>query len=141
MTLKIIVDGRGPVPGELLGKAALVVTRGRETLLEKVQPGGTTSNQSEFIAIINGLQYVLDELIEGTPVKTVKLLSDSQLAVNCIKKVYAVKNPELTKLTEHARKLMEDLKEYKIRLSLQWVPRVHTKAADCLMRYVVGSFQ
>jgi ribonuclease HI len=136
MNLKLIVDGRAPKPGELLGKAALVVKQGREILLETVQPGGKTSNQSEFIAIINGLQYLLDELVEGSSIRNVKLLSDSQLAVNCIKGIYQVKNLELIKLTDHARKLLATLTEYELKVNLEWVPRRHTKEADCLMRFI-----
>lgn len=134
MKLKLIVDGRGPVPGELLGKAALVVLRGNQTLLEKVRPGGLTSNQSEFIAIINGLSYLKEEVELGTPLKKATLLSDSQLAVNCITGVFKTKNEELKKLATEAKNLGAALSELGVKVSLEWTPRVNTKQADVLMR-------
>ena len=61
-------------------------------------------------------------------IKTLKVISDSELMVRQMKGVYKVRHPELRKLYEQAQLLVRQLDHFEIRHAL----REHNKTADRL---------
>jgi ribonuclease HI len=125
--LKIFSDGgaRGnPGPS---ATAFLVVSQDGK-ILHKSQRflGDHTNNQAEYLAIIEGLQYV-------TPLKAdeVTCYLDSELVVKQLTGKYVVRNLELRKLWEKVRELRGEISK----VSFAHVPRTnrYIQEADRLL--------
>jgi ribonuclease HI len=85
--------------------------------------GSRTNNFAEYSALLEALQYALQE---GH--RKIKVYSDSELLVRQILGQYRVKNPVLQELYREAQDLIRRLDSFKI----QHVPREQNQAADAL---------
>lgn len=91
--------------------------------------GIKTNNEAEYMALILALFLIEDELQD---LDQINITSDSQLLINQLKKIYAVKKPEL-------RKLYNVINIYlnKYHYRLHHVLRDHNKVADKLANIAV----
>lgn len=87
--------------------------------------GHATNNQAEYQALIDGLKAVLD----WKPDK-LEVFLDSKLVVEQVKGKWRVKEPELKELH---RQVLELLREFGDRFSVQHVERAQNKGADKLV--------
>jgi len=83
--------------------------------------GLTTNNQAEYHALIQGLEWCLQQHIPA-----VHVYLDSLLVVNQIKGIFKVKNRDLWSLYESAKELSGKFKKF----SITHVPRELNKLAD-----------
>jgi ribonuclease HI len=90
--------------------------------------GVATNNQAEYRALIEGLKAVREWKPERLEVRL-----DSNLVVQQIKGGFRVKEPELKKLHEEARALLEAFAEWDIK----HVDREHNKRADYLANLAI----
>lgn len=112
--MKLYTDGGG-YNGKV-SRACVVFDNGR--VLEYTTPQKKTNNEMEYIALILGLE----NCSQGSTI-----YSDSQLVVNQVKGLYAVRSQNLMGFHSKACKLV-DLK----RASVQWVPREQNKAGKLI---------
>jgi ribonuclease HI len=68
-------------------------------------PQGTTSNEAEYHAIIQGIQYAHSEQYE-----LIEIRSDSKLIINQITGAWHVRTPNLLPLCHKARQLLGDVR-------------------------------
>lgn len=85
--------------------------------------GHRTNNYAEYKGLIAALRYATENHI-----KTLKVISDSELMVRQMKGIYKVRHPELRKLHEEAQQLVRQLEHFEIRHAL----REHNQIADRL---------
>jgi ribonuclease HI len=85
--------------------------------------GHQTNNYAEYQGLLAALRYATENQI-----KSLKVVSDSELMVRQMKGIYKVRHPELRKLYEQAQQLVRRLEHFEIRHAL----REHNQTADRL---------
>src|SRR5208337_1341951 len=85
--------------------------------------GHHTNNYAEYQGLLAALRYAAEHQI-----KTLRVISDSELMVRQMKGIYKVRHPELRKLYEEAQRLVKHLEHFEIRHAL----REHNQVADRL---------
>jgi len=85
--------------------------------------GHQTNNYAEYQGLLAALRYAAEHQI-----KTLKVISDSELMVRQMKGIYKVRHPELRKLYDQAQQLVRRLEHFEIRHAL----REHNQTADRL---------
>jgi len=86
--------------------------------------GEGTSNAAEYKALISGLRACKDH-----GVKSLNIMSDSQLVVNQINRVWKMKQEELIDLREEAWRLLKEFDSW----TIKWIPREQNQVADALV--------
>jgi ribonuclease HI len=95
---------------------------------EAIGPG--THNVAEYQALIQGLKLARDYGIER-----VRVYMDSELVVDQVNRVSAVRQAHLMELHEVASSLVALFKS----IRLNWVPRAKNAEADRLVRDALGA--
>jgi ribonuclease HI len=85
--------------------------------------GHQTNNHAEYQGLLAALRFATENHI-----KSLKVISDSELMVRQMKGIYKVRHPELRKLYEQAQQLVRRLEHFEIRHAL----REHNQTADRL---------
>jgi ribonuclease HI len=85
--------------------------------------GHRTNNYAEYQGLLAALGYAL-----ANGIRTLKIVSDSELIVRQMKGIYKVRHPELRKLYDEAQQLARKLDHFEIRHAL----REHNRDADRL---------
>ena len=85
--------------------------------------GKATNNQAEYTALLDGLKAAREMGADG-----IQAYADSELLVKQIKGEYKVKNPELQKMNQVARSLIEKFPAFVI----TYIPREKNSLADSL---------
>jgi len=85
--------------------------------------GHHTNNYAEYQGLLAALRYASEHQI-----KSLKVISDSELMVRQMKGIYKVRHPELRKLYDEAQKFVRQLEYFEIRHAL----REHNRTADRL---------
>jgi ribonuclease HI len=85
--------------------------------------GHHTNNYAEYQGLIAALRYAAQN-----QVKTLRVISDSELMVRQMKGIYKVRHPELRKLYDQAQQLVRGLEHFEIRHAM----REHNQNADRL---------
>jgi ribonuclease HI len=85
--------------------------------------GHQTNNYAEYQGLIGVLRYAT-----GNGIKSLKVVSDSELMVRQMKGIYKVKNPDLRKLYDEAQQMVRKLDHFEIRHAM----REHNVDADRL---------
>jgi probable phosphoglycerate mutase len=85
--------------------------------------GHHTNNYAEYQGLLAVLRYAA-----ANGIKTLKVVSDSELMVRQMKGIYKVKHPDLRKLYDEAQQLVRKLDHFEIRHAL----REHNRDADRL---------
>ena len=104
----------------MLGKSCWITTTTGERRVERVS--GLTNNQAEYRAFINALTALPDG-------SRSEFFSDSQLLCCQFNGQYKVKDSELGDFLAQAQSL---IKEKKLSVTLQWVPRSRNVAGKLL---------
>lgn len=128
MNVNLYTDGaaRGN-PGEAGG--GIVLEDGRKTIEKFVYFGKKTNNESEYLALIEGLKLAVEKGAE-----TLTIHMDSELIVKQLKGEYKVKNERLIVLHRQAMKLLARLK-----WSANHIKREKNKRADFLANLAIDS--
>lgn len=119
-TQQIYFDGSGCRPDGTGSGFAWVCTTTRERKIERVP--GLTNNQAEYRAFIAALTALPDG-------SSAEFFSDSQLLCCQFNGQYKVKDPELADFLAEANSI---IKEKKLSVILQWVPRSRNVAGKFL---------
>lgn len=123
--LHIFVDGasrNNPGPSG----AGVYITQGKKNIHKKGYfLGSKTNNQAEYLALTLAL-FIVDNKF-GKKAPPIEIVSDSELLVKQMRGVYRVKNKELGKIKQLAKKLLRN-KTY----SIGHVLRGENKVADKL---------
>lgn len=85
--------------------------------------GHQTNNYAEYRGLLAALDYA-----HAHGIKTIKVVSDSELMVRQMKGIYKVRHPELRKLYDAAQQLVRRLEHFEIRHAR----REHNRDADWL---------
>ncbi|MGA3090638.1 MAG: ribonuclease HI family protein [Terriglobales bacterium] len=85
--------------------------------------GHHTNNYAEYQGLLAALRYASENQI-----KSLTIISDSELMVRQMKGIYKVRHPDLRTLYDQAQKLVRGLEHFEIRHAL----REHNKVADRL---------
>lgn len=112
--MRIFTDGSGKT-----GRYAYVVDEPGKRRVKIFHKDGITSNEAEFLAVIQALKE--------NPGGDIEIFSDSELMVNQLNQTYAIKEDRLRKLAEEVWKLCEERN-----VSFAWVPRGKNKAGKVL---------
>ena len=114
--------------------------------------GPKTSNESEYLALIFGLEQCVDSLTRnvGLPYEgllgkssiplrntSICICGDSELVIKQLKGEYAVENVKLKPLHGRAKRLIAKLKAAGNRVSLCWIPREENTSADRIANVVI----
>lgn len=112
-------------PGPASIGIAFHTNNGAKELIKEVSEsiGVQTNNYAEYTALIRALEISLEE-----GYKDVEILSDSELVVKQVNKIYKVKDPDIKNLHEKACSLAEKLSSFKI----SHIPREENSKADKL---------
>ena len=118
------VDGgaRGS-PGPSGYGVAIQDTAGKPVAELSEYLGQHTNNYAEYQGLLAALRYASEHQI-----KSLKVISDSELMVRQMKGIYKVRHPELRKLYDEAQKFVRQLEYFEIRHAL----REHNRTADRL---------
>ena len=120
---KLFVDGasRGnPGPASI---GASLCHDGKEVKTVSVTIGEATNNEAEYMALILGLQCVIE-----TKIDEITVCADSQLMVRQMTGEYRVKDEKLKRLHKKAKSLADAF----VRFSIHHIPREQNKRADQL---------
>ena len=85
--------------------------------------GHHTNNYAEYQGLLAALRYAL-----ANGIRTLRVVSDSELMVRQMKGIYKVKHPELRKLHQQAQQIVRKLDHFEIRHAR----REHNREADRL---------
>jgi probable phosphoglycerate mutase len=122
--------------GDPLGRAAigaLLRTRHLKFVAQISKAiGPATHNVAEYQALIEGLK-----LARGCGIQHVRVYMDSEMVVDQVNGVSAVRKAHLSELHEHARGLVAQFKSFRI----SWVPRELNAEADRLVNDALGASQ
>jgi len=94
---------------------------------------GATNNIAEYQAVLSALEWLLRY---GHKNRDVTVKTDSQLVVNQINGVYAVRSVNLIPLHKKAITLAREFAN----IAFQWIPRKQNKEADALSRKAYKKF-
>jgi len=123
-SLTLCIDGaarNNPGPAG----AGVYITHGEKVVLKKgFFLGNKTNNQAEYSALLLGLAYVREHLVD---LGDVCIKSDSQLLVRQLLKEYRVKDPQLQILYRRAVELLEGMS-----YCVCHIPREENSIADSL---------
>ena len=92
--------------------------------------GPATHNVAEYQALIEGLK-----LARGCGIQHVRVYMDSEMVVDQVNGVSAVRKAHLSELHEQARGLVAQFKSFRI----SWVPRELNAEADRLVNDALGA--
>lgn len=106
---ELIFDGgsRGN-PGDGYGSYSIKRGSGRFRKPVRCTFGRTTNNEAEYMALIEGLHGLLDEVRKGdVPLKDVEVIirGDSQLVLNQVGGGWKAKNPRMRTYRDQAKRL------------------------------------
>ncbi|MGA7294085.1 MAG: ribonuclease HI family protein [Terriglobales bacterium] len=87
--------------------------------------GHHTNNYAEYQGLIAALRYAGENGI-----KTLKVISDSELMVRQMKGIYKVRHPELRKLYDEAQQLVRQLERFEIRHAMREQNRTADRLAN-----------
>jgi ribonuclease HI len=118
--LTVFVDGAGSRPDGTGSGFAWICTSTKERRIEHVP--GLTNNQAEYRAFIAALTALADGA-------HAEVFSDSQVLCCQFDGTYKVHDPDLSDLLSQAQSL---IKEKKLSVTLQWVPRARNLAGKLL---------
>ena len=129
-----LLNTDGGNSGNPLGRAAigaLLRTRRLVTVAQMSKAiGPATHNVAEYQALIGGL-----ELAREYGVQRIRVYMDSELVVDQVNGVSAVRQAHLKELYEEARSLVAQFKSFRI----SWVPRELNTEADRLVNDALGA--
>ena len=129
-----LLNADGGNRGDPLGRAAigaLLRTRRLETVAQISKAiGPATHNVAEYQALIEGLK-----LARGYGVQHIRVYMDSEIVVDQVNGVSAVRKAHLSELHEQARGLVAQFKSFRI----SWVPRELNAEADRLVNDALGA--
>ena len=129
-----LLNTDGGNSGNPLGRAAigaLLRTRRLVTVAQMSKAiGPATHNVAEYQALIEGL-----ELARDYGVQRIRVYMDSELVVDQVNGVSAVREAHLKELYEEARSLVAQFKSFRI----SWVPRELNAEADRLVNDALGA--
>ena len=129
-----LLNTDGGNSGDPLGRAAigaLLRTRRLVTVAQISRPiGPATHNVAEYRALIEGLKLARDHGIQR-----IRVFMDSELVVDQVNGVSAVRQARLTELHEVASGLRAQFQSIRI----SWVPREMNAEADRLVRDALGA--
>ena len=123
--LKLFLDGASRGNPGLAGAGAYLIQDNKVLAEHSFFLNIKTNNQAEYLALLLGL-IACKNFIKNNNNK-LTIISDSELLIKQINKIYKVKNPELKKLYTIANKLLIDI-DYKAKHVL----RSNNKEADKL---------
>ena len=129
-----LLNADGGNRGDPLGRAAigaLLRTRRLETVAQiSMAIAPATHNVAEYLALIEGLK-----LARGYGVQRVRVYMDSEIVVDQVNGVSAVRKAHLSELHKQARGLVAQFKSFRI----SWVPRELNAEADRLVNDALGA--
>jgi ribonuclease HI len=129
-----LLNADGGNRGDPLGRAAigaLLRTRRLETVAQISKAiGPATHNVAEYQALIEGLK-----LARGYGVQHIRVYMDSEIVVDQVNGVSAVRRAHLGELHVQARGLVAQFKSFRI----SWVPRELNAEADRLVNDALGA--
>src|SRR5215216_3483626 len=129
-----LLNADGGNRGDRLGRAAigaLLRTRRLETVAQISKAiGPATHNVAEYHALIEGLK-----LARGYGIQHVRVYMDSEIVVDQVNGVSAVRKAHLSELHRQARGLVAQFKSFRI----SWVPRELNVEADRLVNDALGT--
>jgi ribonuclease HI len=121
-SISVHCDGAGCRPDGKGSGFGWIQPKTRQQHVERID--GLTNNQAEYRALISALNAIPDG-------STAHILTDSQLMWSQFIGAYNVRDPELAELLSQVRTL---IKEKKLTIVLQWVPRERNLAGKLLKR-------
>ena len=131
-----LLNADGGNRGDPLGRAAigaLLRTRRLEFVAQISKAiGPATHNVAEYQALIEGLK-----LARGCGIQHVRVYMDSEMVVDQVNGVSAVRKAHLSELHEQARGLVAQFKSFRI----SWVPRELNAEADRLVNDALGALE
>lgn len=95
--------------------------------------GEATNNQAEYQAVIEGLAWIKDNIIDKTDLE-IECFLDSELVVEQLNQRYKIKNEGLKPLFWEIRELVMALGG---KISFKYIPREQNKEADKLVNKAV----
>ena len=129
-----LLNADGGNSGNPLGRAAigaLLRTRRLVTVAQMSKAiGPATHNIAEYQALIEGLK-----LARECGIQHVRVYMDSEIVVDQVNGIAAVRNARLGELQEQARGLVAQFKSFRI----SWVPRELNAEADRLVNDALGA--
>jgi ribonuclease HI len=132
-----LLNTDGGNSGDRLGRAAIgALLRVRTPRLVTVaqiskEIGPATHNEAEYRALIEGLKLARDY-----GAKRIRVYMDSELVVDQVNGVFAVRQERLSELHKDARSLVAEFQDHRI----CWVPREWNAEADRLVNDALGAF-
>jgi ribonuclease HI len=94
-----------------------------------------TNNVAEYLALICGLQSVLDYLLSNDLYHQELLVrGDSQLVINQVTGKWAVRAENMQPLHFLATRLIADIKDHGWKVEFEWIPREENEVADTLSK-------
>src|SRR4051794_11165191 len=131
-----LLNADGGNRGDPLGRAAigaLLRMRRLETVAQISKAiGPATHNVAEYQALIEGLK-----LARGYGVRPIRVYMDSEIVVDQVNGVSAVRQAHLSELHKQARGLLAQFKSFRI----SWVPRELNAEADRLVNDALGALE
>lgn len=107
------------------GVGVVLKSNGKELENISRSVGKKTNNEAEYLAMIAGLELVLNNNFN-----TVKVYSDSELLVNQINGKYKVKAKNLQPLFNQVLDVLDEFETFKV----SWIPREENSSADNLAK-------
>jgi|SRR3989338_3319335 len=132
MQLKIYTDGGSLNNPGKAASAFLVYKDGKLLHKHKEKIGIASNNVAEYTALIRALEYVYTQVkSEKLKVKSLQVISDSQLMVRQVNGLYKVKNADIKPL--HTRVKMLEM-QIGLPISYTHVLREKNQEADALVK-------
>ena len=129
-----LLNADGGNSGNSLGRAAIGALLRTRRLVTVAQIsdviGPATHNEAEYQALIEGLK-----LARNRGIQRLRVYMDSELVVDQVNGVAAVRQPHLSDLHKEARGLVDQFKSFRI----SWVPRELNAEADRLVKAALGA--
>ncbi len=100
--------------------------------------GITTNNIAEYTGVLEALKLVKNRY-NLEKIKKINIISDSELLVKQLNKIYKVKNLNLKKYFDEIERIKKEFIEKGIEVSFKHVKREYNKEADALANEVLDN--
>ena len=121
--ISMYIDGAADLNSKTAGIGGVIYKDNEELFTFSEYLNDSTNNEAEYIALIRGLEYLVEMKLLN-----VQIFSDSELVVKQINGEYKVKNSRMILLNQKASSLFSQLEEW----SFTHVLREKNKVADKL---------
>jgi ribonuclease HI len=137
--LILFFDGASRGNPGIAGAGAMLYDRTNRKQLRSLTKflGVKTNNESEYHALILGLQSIIELITHDVTINRLEILGDSQLIIRQTRGEYRVNKAHLKQLANQVHELLQALSSHISTVNIRYIPREENHIADSLANQAI----